>query len=299
VPGSLTATPLSATQVALSWTASTDNVSVARYTVWRNGVSLGTVTTPGYTDTTAAANTTYNYTVTAQDPSGNNSATSNTVTVTTPSAQTLAVDVQVVKHGTSAATTIVSPAITTTGTNELLVAFVSSDGPSGSGTSSFSGVTGGGLTWTLRKRVNTQAGTSEIWTAPATAKLTNVTVTATRTGSYRSSMLVTAFKGASLAGTGATGGANAATGAPSASLTTTQANSWVWGVGNDWDNPTARTVGANQTMVDQFMTSTGDTLWVQRQNAATPAAGTAVTISDTAPTNDRWNLAVIEIIPAN
>jgi hypothetical protein len=47
------------------------------------------------------------------------------------------------------------------------------------------------------------------------------------------------------------------------------------------------------------MTSTGDTLWVQRQNAATPAAGTAVTISDTAPTNDRWNLAVIEIIPAN
>ncbi|HSX34436.1 MAG TPA: Ig-like domain-containing protein [Candidatus Saccharimonadales bacterium] len=299
VPGSLTATPLSATQVALSWTASTDNVSVARYTVWRNGVSLGTVTTPGYTDTTAAANTTYNYTVTAQDPSGNNSAASNTATITTPNAQTLAVDVQVVKHGTSAATTVVSPAITTTGTNELLVAFVSSDGPSGSGTSSFSGVTGGGLTWTLRKRVNTQAGTSEIWTAPATAKLTNVTVTATRTGSYRSSMVVTAFKGASLAGTGATGGANAATGAPSASLTTTQANSWVWGVGNDWDNPTARTVGANQTMVDQFMTSTGDTLWVQRQNAATPAAGTAVTISDTAPTNDRWNLAVIEIIPAN
>jgi len=299
VPGNLTATPTSATQVNLTWTASTDNVSVARYTIWRNGISLGFVSTPGYVDTSVVAGTAYSYTVTAQDAAGNISVASNTASVTTPAAQTLAVDTQVVKHGTSAATNIVSPAITTTGTNELLIAFISSDGASGSGTSSFTGVTGGGLTWTLRKRVNTQAGTSEIWTAPAPAKLTNATITATRTGSYRSSMVVTAFKGASLTIQGAVGGASAVSGAPSATLTTTQANSWVWGVGNDWDNPLARTVGTNQTMVDQFMTSSGDTLWVQRQNAITPTVGTVVTINDTAPTNDRWNLALIEIVPAN
>lgn len=297
-PSSLTATAVSPTQVNLAWTAATDDTGVAGYTVVRDGVTIGTTTTLAYSDITAVANTTYSYTVTSQDAYGNTSAPSTAAPVTTPAAQTLAIDVQVVKHGTNAATNIVSPSISTTGTNELLVAFISSDGPGGSGTSSFTSVTGGGLTWTLRKRVNTQAGTSEIWTAPAAAKLTNVMVTATRSGNYRSSMVIVAFKGASLNTQGAVGGASASTGAPSATLVTTRANSWVWAVGNDWDNPIARTVGLNQTKVDEFMTSTGDTLWVQRQSAVTPASGTVVTMNDTAPTGDRWNLALIEILPA-
>ena len=96
---------------------------------------------------------------------------------------------------------------------------------------------------------------------------------------------------------GAIASANANSGAPTATLTTTRNNSWVFGVGNDYDNPIARTVGANQTLVHQYLTPTGDTYWVQRQNSATPVSGTSVTINDTAPTTDRYNLSLCEILP--
>jgi hypothetical protein len=42
----------------------------------------------------------------------------------------------------------------------------------------------------------------------------------------------------------------------------------------------------------------GDTYWVQRQNSTTASPSTSVTINDTAPAGDRWDLAVIEIPPA-
>ncbi|HYY70144.1 MAG TPA: hypothetical protein VE734_10455 [Terriglobales bacterium] len=96
---------------------------------------------------------------------------------------------------------------------------------------------------------------------------------------------------------GATGSGTATAGAPTASLTTTRNNSWVFGVGNDWDTATARVPGSNQTMVDQYLATVGDTYWIQRQNSTTPVAGTVVTINDTAPTGDRYNLSICEILP--
>ena len=298
VPAGLTAVAVSSTQVNLSWTGASDNVGVTRYNILRFGTQIGTATGTTYSDTTTNPGTAYSYTVTAQDAAGNVSTPSNTASVSTPATGTLAIDTQVLTHGTSSAASISSPALTTAGVNELLVAFISSDGGSTTGSSSFSSVTGGRLTWTLRKRVNAQAGTSEIWTAPAAARVTAAVVTATRSGSYRSSIVVAAFKGASLTTIGATGGASASSGAPIASLTTTRAGSWVWAVGNDWDNATARTVGGSQTKVDEFLTASGDTLWAQRQTSLTSSAGTVVTVNDTAPTTDRWNLALIEIPPA-
>ena len=73
---------------------------------------------------------------------------------------------------------------------------------------------------------------------------------------------------------------------------------WVWGVGTDWTAARSRTVGAGQTLVDQYLSPSGDTYWLQRTNAQTPAAGTAVTINDTAPTADKWDLALVEVLPA-
>jgi hypothetical protein len=96
---------------------------------------------------------------------------------------------------------------------------------------------------------------------------------------------------------GAVRSANAASGAPSATLTTTRANSWVFGVGNDWDGSTPRTVGANQTLVHEYMPWVGATFWVQRRNAPASVAGSSVTINDTAPTNHRYNLTICEILP--
>jgi hypothetical protein len=70
----------------------------------------------------------------------------------------------------------------------------------------------------------------------------------------------------------------------------------VFGVGNDYDNAISRTLGSGQTMVHQNLSPAGDTYWVQRRNNPTPASGTTVTIDDTAPTGDRYNLSICEIL---
>ena len=184
------------------------------------------------------------------------------------------------------------------------MAFISADATISGTNTTVTNVTGGSLTWALVQRSNTQRGTAEIWRAFAPAVLTNASVTATLSQRMAASLTVVTISGADPTGTsgsgaiGATNGTSAATGAPTASLTTTRNNSWVFGVGTDWDKNVARTVGPNQTMVHQYLAPIGDTYWVQRQTAVTPASGTVVTINDTAPTTDRYNLSIAEILPA-
>jgi fibronectin type 3 domain-containing protein len=198
----------------------------------------------------------------------------------------------------SGGSSVSSTAFSTSQANELLVAFVSADGPSRAAGQSFTGITGGGLTWRLRQRTNAQYGTAEIWTAAAPAALSHVTVTASHSGNYTAAIQVVAFTGANTGATaGATAGASASSGAATASVKTTAAGGWVWAAGDDWDNATARTVGANQTLQSQTLASSGDTFWSQSQTSPTGAAGTTVSINDTAPTADRWNLALLEIAP--
>lgn len=220
------------------------------------------------------------------------------VGVQTTAATGLAVDTTVSAHQPAKTNSVTSPAFSTAQAGELLVAFAAADGPS-PGAQAISTITGGGLTWQLARRTNTQAGTAEIWTATAPAVLKNATVKASYSGSYMGSLTVAAFSGAKTT-IGATGTANSRTGAPSATLASTQAGSWVWGVGNDWDGGTARTPGAGQTKVDEYLASAGDTFWVQRRTSVgTGPAGTPVTLNDVAPTNHRWNLTTVEILPAN
>jgi hypothetical protein len=109
-------------------------------------------------------------------------------------------------------------------------------------------------------------------------------------------MTVVAFNNADTA-QDATAGGSSATGPPSPSLATTSAGSWVCEVGTDWNAPLARTVGAAQTLIDQYFPG-GDTYWLQRQTGPTTTSGTVVTINDTSPTTDRWDLALIEILAA-
>ncbi len=73
MPVGLTATAVSASQINLSWNASSDNTGVAGYTVYRNGNPVGTVSSTNYSDTGLAANTTYLYQVFAYDAAGNRS----------------------------------------------------------------------------------------------------------------------------------------------------------------------------------------------------------------------------------
>jgi hypothetical protein len=217
----------------------------------------------------------------------------------------VAIDQIIVADGTTTSTTRATASFSTSATNELLLAFISS-GKGTATTTTVNSVAGASLTWVLVQRTNTQQGTAEIWRAFAPTALSKVTVTATFSQSVQSSMTVVSFTGVDTTGTngsgaiGATATANAAAGAPSASLTTTRANSVVFGVGDDPTAKVARTLGANQSLVHQLLcTVSGQTctLWVQQVPTLVPATGTSVTINDTAPTADAYNLSLVEVKP--
>ena len=82
-PSGVAVSGTTASSVALSWTASTDNVGVAGYRVYRGSTLVGSPTTTSFTDTGLAASTAYSYTVKAFDAAGNLSPASTAVTATT------------------------------------------------------------------------------------------------------------------------------------------------------------------------------------------------------------------------
>lgn len=83
VPANLQANSPNMSQIDLTWSASTDNVAVAGYKIYRNGSYLTSVTGTSYSNTGLANNTTYTYTVSAYDGSSNESAQSAPAQATT------------------------------------------------------------------------------------------------------------------------------------------------------------------------------------------------------------------------
>jgi RHS repeat-associated protein len=85
-PASVVASSTAWNVVHVTWAASTDNVGVTRYLIYRGGIPLsvvdGTVTT--FTDRSTAASTPYSYTVKASDAAGNTTVASTPGSVTTP-----------------------------------------------------------------------------------------------------------------------------------------------------------------------------------------------------------------------
>jgi hypothetical protein len=78
VPTGLTGTAVSSTQINLTWNASTDNVGVAGYEVFRNDVRVAVTTTTSFQNTGLSAGTSYNYRVQAFDAGSNYSGWTNT-----------------------------------------------------------------------------------------------------------------------------------------------------------------------------------------------------------------------------
>lgn len=86
-PGTPVATTITAAKTTLTWAASTDNVAVAHYDIYRNGGLVGTVASPNVTfsDTGLTGDSSYAYRVRARDATGNRSVYSGTTNVrTTP-----------------------------------------------------------------------------------------------------------------------------------------------------------------------------------------------------------------------
>ncbi len=225
-----------------------------------------------------------------------------TQTVNAAAGGTPTIDVRISADQGSAKSSVNTATFSTSAANELLLAFISTDASGGGSNAKVNSVSGGGLTWTLVLRSNTQRGTAEIWRAFSATTLSGASVTAALSEKVSSSMTVMSFTGIDTSGTGGSGaigatkGANASSQAPTAQLVTTRNGSLVIGVGNDYDNAIARTVGSGQTLVHQYLSPVGDTYWVQMENAPTMLSGTTVVINDTAPTGDRYNLAICEIL---
>ncbi|MGH3648474.1 MAG: YbhB/YbcL family Raf kinase inhibitor-like protein [Micromonosporaceae bacterium] len=85
VPTGLRSTTVTSNSVTLAWNASTDNIGVKGYRVFRNGTEFADVPDLTATDSGLQPDTTYNYTVAAYDANGNVSAQSGAVPVKTGS----------------------------------------------------------------------------------------------------------------------------------------------------------------------------------------------------------------------
>jgi len=274
--------------------SASDNVGVAGVKFFDGATQIGAEATAApyqvTWNTSSVSNGPHSLSAVARDAAGNTASAAVAVTVSNVTLTAPSVERTIFSDGAGKRTTA---SFSTTHTNDVLVAFVGSDGPAAANAQTVT-VSGAGLTWTRVKRQASQFGDSEIWTATAANLLTNVTVSSTQTSSARQSLTVVVFAGS--AGVGASAGAGGASGSASAGVTTSSVNSLVYAVGNDWDSATARTLPAGQVKVHEAVdTTSGDTFWVQATSAPIVAAGTGVTMSTTGPTLDQWNFAAVEI----
>ncbi len=92
-PGAITASGITTGSVQLTWNASTDNIGVTGYSIYRDGAKVGSTDAFMYTDSGLTPSTTYRYAVTATDAAGNESAPSAGVEATTKNAAVPAVPV--------------------------------------------------------------------------------------------------------------------------------------------------------------------------------------------------------------
>jgi hypothetical protein len=208
----------------------------------------------------------------------------------TPPTKQFVVDTNGLHHSRS----ITSKKVTVAKNDELLVAFVSANGPTGKA-QSITKVTGGGLEWSLVERGNARVGTSEVWQAHASQAQDPFRVKASfaRSG-YSSKITVAGFVDASTAG-GATAHASGRRSAPSVTLTPQATNSVVWAAGRAVGERYDPRPGTGTRIVhDVGISDPRVGYWVQKASART-VAGKPVTISDNNTTSKPWGLTAVEI----
>ena len=82
-PSRVKAVVVSSNEIDLTWNASTDNLGVTGYRIYRNGVEIATALSPSYKNSGLSAATRYTYRIAAFDAAGNASAMSAPVTAAT------------------------------------------------------------------------------------------------------------------------------------------------------------------------------------------------------------------------
>lgn len=84
-PTDLVASEVSLSRITVAWTASTDNIAVAGYRIYRDGTQIGFSSSASFEDTRVEAGTSYVYEVLAYDTAGNRSLLSQALTAVVPS----------------------------------------------------------------------------------------------------------------------------------------------------------------------------------------------------------------------
>jgi chitodextrinase len=107
-PAGLSISSATTTSVALAWTASTDNVGVTGYHVYRDGALAGTSPSAGYTFTGLNCGTSYTFSVDAYDAAGNRSGQASVVAATAKCTDSVAPTTPTNLKATGATTTSVS-----------------------------------------------------------------------------------------------------------------------------------------------------------------------------------------------
>lgn len=209
----------------------------------------------------------------------------------------IAHDTTVTGNNGAGATTVASSALTTGGTNRLLIATVATSFSN----STVSSISGASLTW---EKISAGAGgvtAVETWRAFATSTISSQTITATISQSDRAIIVVSAYSGTNSAGTngsGAIGIYSNATGSstsPSLAITTTSNNSLVISSLNA-NAASSISNGTSQTINGQDSADTNMRGAQERQNSLTVNKGTSVTSSYSLGSSTTWNLIAVEIL---
>jgi len=108
-PSNLMATSVTSISATLTWNASTDNIGVKTYQIYKNNLLIGNSSTPTYVVSNLTYSTSFQFYVVAKDAAGNISKPSNILTVTTLAAT---IEQPTIAPTTTEPTTAVAPTTT-------------------------------------------------------------------------------------------------------------------------------------------------------------------------------------------
>jgi hypothetical protein len=274
----------------------TDDAPVAAVRFLVDGHSVGVARRAPYAvawDTTSVPTGPHVLTVVAEDANGQQAMARRRVEVQNPAAPMTCFVVQSRRNAQGYGAVSTRP-FRTAVHGEVLLAMVSADGPRARRQSA--GVRGGGLTWHLVARSNSQQGDAEVWAAhvdrigpvgPVTSRLARA--------AYAQHLTVIALEGVD--GVGATTVAGEATGRPHASLAVTGPDaSLVFAVGNAAVArrpvlPTGQIFAARSVLRRAHAT-----FWSQYTNQAVHPTGTRRTMQALRPVGAPWNLVAVEAV---
>ncbi len=289
---SLSSTSTGSTAVSLHWSYATDLAGVANYQIYKNTIlvaTVGNITT--YTVTNLTPGTSYTFQVQAGNAKGYYSITGPSLTVTTSSAVlqgpiAFVTDVPVAGANSNTATT----GSMTFSSGDLIAVYVTVG--AGQTVSSVADSGSPSSTYTLRVSAINGNTITYLYTATAATSTSNtITVTISSSGN----LAIGAAEYSGVAGFGASNTSTGTSTAPSISLTTQNASSWVL-VSYGW---TGSGVHSGDTgFTDRHASNPTGNLALDYGDTNSPEPVGTYTYSATLSQSNAWAMVALELVTA-